>query len=273
MSLYSRLISRAATQEDEAAPLRLTPKDRGLGSGIAAGPVPPRLHAPAPMPTVISRQESDTPEEAQPARTAWQSAQTPPSLHRVEEEDAPAVPARMPEEEDGAPAAKRMADTEEPEAAPRRMEAQEEDPAPKRMEAEEEAQPQREEAPEEPEAAPLRRLDSSSALPPEQPADELRHDNEGQALAARRQAQAAPPPVHSPTAPAPNISEAAPFTPAFTPPPTAPQAPSSAAPAPRPKVHIDQIDVIIGAQGGQASPAPTPSGARALLARRYVRGA
>jgi len=181
----------------------------------------------------------------------------------------------MPEEEDSAPAAKRMAKAEEPEAAPRRTEAEEEDPAPKRMEAEEEAQPQREAAPEDPEAAPLRRVAAGEGLPQEQPADELRHDDAGQALAAKRQAQAAPPSMGAPTptAPTANISEAAPFAPAFIPPEAPSQTQSAAAPAPRPKVHIDQIDVIIGAQGGQASPAPTPSNARALLARRYVRGA
>ena len=287
MSLFSRLISRAEHQEDEAAPLRLMPKDRGLGSGISAGLVQPRHQASTPNPAPVSRQEDEGPSEMQPARAALSSVQRQAPLHRVKDDEAPAEPARlqdeearMQDEEASAPTAKRQADTPEPEAAPRRME-DDLAPAPKRIEAEEEAQPKREaDALVAPAAVPLRRVDTGNQLLAEQPADELRHDSEGQGLAAKRQAHPAPPSAAPPSlsSPAANMSESAPFAPALTPPPAAPppappQAPaSSTAPAPRPKVQIDQIDVIIDSQSGRASSAPKASGARALLARRYVRG-
>ena len=314
MGLTHRLIARAGMDdrpEDSVAPVRLVAKDRGTRSSFGVSraemtgtsiEMPQDEQQMAAMPKrLIQRRDDDDPgQEAQARRQATAGAE--------EEEEAQArrQPGNETEEEE-AQARRRDgkeagSETEEEEAQahrqveqpPEEEEAQlhralhrataeeSDDPAPLRRqeippEDEGEAQARRAEAPEEEqtEAQPLHRA-TQDGLPDEQPAEELRHDTAGATLDGAPRAMRAIPIVEGapqgsgPTAPPMSGAPDAPLPPA----PIDPALPLSMPAADRPRVVIDQIDVVVAEPGGRmhGARANTASGgARALLAGRYVK--
>ena len=300
MSLISRIAMRMGAEEDTAAPLRLSPKDRGTGSrfGARSGATLRREDAPEESAAPLRRQDAPPQEDAAPLRREESEIPNADAARpKAQEDDAPAAPLRRteakPEEEDSAS------------AAPLRRAAQ--SPPPSEADAES-AAPMRPQDPEPREAAPLRRSlpDTEEAeapspdpeapsparaaraqpqIPEDTPPAELRHETSmNTAQAAHRRAApipAIPAPFQAP-APLAGPQPAAPEAQA----PVAEGLPFGAPPiahslSERPKVVIDQIDVIVeaptvsaqqnaGLSTASNSAAPASS-ARALLARRWRR--
>jgi len=225
------------------------------------------------------RRESEE-ETAQTLRRSDRSEAVQP-VDRAEDEEAAAAPLRRAEDEAQAPDMQRMP---------------EEDPAQAARETETGS-----------EISPLRRREASfdADLLPPKPADEMRHDTagatlDGTARVAQREAVAVAGPLSgSVDGPEGNIpvSESALASAdahadlASTPPPAAsgtiegglvgmPAEPSPVLTEPlqpkamseRPKVVIDQIEVMVAAPAPAKTISQTQTGARALLARRYLRG-
>lgn len=302
MSLFAKVLNRAAVP-GVAAPAPAWPKGGTVpahrhASNVEIAAPPPRT---ATQPS-LHRQEEE--EEAQPLRRQEEEKQAQP-LRRQEEEEA-AQPLRRQEEEEEAQPLRRQEEEqeaqplhrqeEEEEAQPlRRQEEEEEAQALRRQEEEEEAQPlhrreeeeeaqplRRQQEEEEEELQALRRIGINDPIGPV-PVDPLPATEEGpqeelpDMRALRRAAESAISVPGAATAPdLPSVFDgpsADPFgQPAFDPPgadlplPTPQQ-------AERPRVTIDQIDVVIQ----DTAPAKSTAGPSLTdLSRRmnslYLRG-
>ncbi|WP_185962228.1 hypothetical protein [Palleronia caenipelagi] len=297
MSLLFRMLTR---MESLLADRVISPKDRGLSSGFGVlgaalhrmeeeDPVRPRrIKEEEPVqaqPQEKQVQASDEGGPARPLRRVADEKQVSAPLRREEEEEA-AQPMRQEDEE--ALQARRADDEdaaqpqryEEEEAVQTRREEQEDMAQPRRQEEEEAARPRREEEEDaaqpqwhqEEEAVQARRAEEGEAVqssrapaPPEdQPLPELRHERSANLAMAHRAELLAP---AAPFMPGADMGQhGAPDTIA---PPVAPINVTSE----RPKVVIDQIDVVIASPSNSvgSTTAQRLSGAAALLASRHLR--
>ena len=298
MSLTQRIIARAglqpmALEEDPAAqPLRLArliPKDRGMGSSFGTRSTVARATPEEEVPA--SPQRAPAEEDMRPNRISTEGGdsgegEAAPIRRMPGEEEQPseASPLRRSEEDAEEVTSRRQKESEDGPAAPRRQvareEAEEVEAQPRREPQEEEAAaPMREGLPEEDgPAAPLRR---SEELPESEPLEGLRHDQGGKELRSmRREAIATPP-----NAPSAAVADTPPtaahghettFASTYFEPgprvdtPVSPQPLSTAAPQ-RPRVHIDQIDVVVAAPAAPPAASSQLTGAKAALASRYLR--